>query len=567
MSTLQDFWCTDELALHTFASLPAPDLRKCAEVSRSFNRIAVQSVLDQRKIWNVQRSAALNLADNPNDLDGLSALLLSVHVESLANVKFDLERLTSVQSALKTFQKMQRLVDRMASLHTVCVNWPSYAYKNQPISDKMLATACKCVEVFLDTIIAKGCATLQFNGFDAFASKYKLKKNPAITAAETPRVPTAERLSIWDGAWGYLPSLHTRATSDALSPLSEEGNYSRIPSRFSISTPWISLTPSPKLSQVTKLTAFFADSTGVFRPPFSQWTFALLKASPVTSITLSLQDIPNDGVESKVILDRLAEAIPDVTTIRLYSARSGVMKEVVAWLGHFQQLQFLHIEPECFSEGNNIDDLDLQALARLPHIGQLGSSSYFICAYLASCRSIQVDGEHLPRTLEVIMRHIWTSSTESAVSAFIKDFERLHNAVMETPFQCLYHAIDLSFDCFPDRAKALGRIWNRLDSSILGPASDAKKVSLEAPPCFRPTESGSWISLSLRITATEDEIQRGVVDEEVIAFCRMFPTLDEIRLLPDGPSLGPRLPLRQERVDKFKSVCPELQHASLFMNV
>ncbi|KAJ2923618.1 hypothetical protein H1R20_g13475, partial [Candolleomyces eurysporus] len=320
MSMLQDFWCTDELALHTFASLPAPDLRNCAQVSRSFNRISVQSVLDQHEIWNAQRSAVLQLADNPNDLDGLSALLLSVHVKSLASVTFNLKRVASLQSALKSFHKMQRLVDRMASLHTVHVNWPSDTYQNQPISDKMLATACKCVEEFLDTIISKGCATLQFSGFNVFASKYKLRKNPAITAAETPRAPTAERLSFWDGARGYLPSRHTRAASDVLSPLSEEGNYSRKPSRFSISTPWISLTPSPKLSQVTKLTTFYADSTGVFRPPFSQWTFALLKSSAVTSVSLFLHDIPDDGVESKLILDRLAEAIPDVTTILLHRA-------------------------------------------------------------------------------------------------------------------------------------------------------------------------------------------------------------------------------------------------------
>ncbi|KAJ2933766.1 hypothetical protein H1R20_g3319, partial [Candolleomyces eurysporus] len=320
MSTLQDFWCTDELALHTFASLPAPDLRNCARVSRSFNRTAVQSVLDQHKIWNAQQSADLQLADNPNDLDGLSALLLSVHVKSLASVTFSLERVNALQSALKSFHKMQRLVDRMESLHTVYVNWPSDDYQNQPISDKMLATACKCVEEFLDTIISKGCATLQFSGFDAFASKYKMKKNPAITAAEIPRAPTAERSSIWEGARGYLPSRQTRATSDVSSRLSEEGNYSRKPSRFSISTPWISLTPSPKLSQVTKLTTFYADSAGIFRPPFSQWTFALLKASAVTCVTLCFQDIPDDGAESKLILDRLAEAIPDVTTIRLYNA-------------------------------------------------------------------------------------------------------------------------------------------------------------------------------------------------------------------------------------------------------
>ncbi|RXW20501.1 hypothetical protein EST38_g5355 [Candolleomyces aberdarensis] len=558
MSVLQDFWCTDELALQTFASLPAPDLRNCAQVSRSFNRTAVQSVLDQHKIWNPEQSVVLQLADNPNDLDGLSALLLSVHVKSLASVTFSLERVTVLQSALKAFQKMQRLVDRMASLHTVDVNWPSDAYQNQPIRDKMLAAACKCVEEFLDTIVSKGCATLRFSGFDAFASKYKLKKNPAITAAEIPRAPTAERSSIWEGARGYLPSLHTRATPDVLSPLSEEGNYSRKPSRFSISTPWISLTPSLKLSQVTKLTTFYASSTGVFRPPFSQWTFALLKASAVTCITLCFEDIPDDGVESKLILDRIAEAIPDVATIRLYNGRSGLMKDVVAWLAHFQKLRLLQIDPACFSAGNNIGHPELQALSRLPHIREIDSSSYFLCAYLASRRS--VDGGFLPRNLEMIMSHTWTSSTESAVSAFIKDVERLHAATLEAPVHCLQLCIDLSFDCFADRAKDLGCIWNRLDS----PVSDAKEVSLEAPPCFRPTESGHSLTLFLRTEATEDEIQRGGVDKEVIAFCRMFPTLKEIVFCPYEP-LGSVIPLRKEGFDKLKSVCPELDRASLYL--
>ncbi|KAJ2932700.1 hypothetical protein H1R20_g4399, partial [Candolleomyces eurysporus] len=398
MSILQDFWCTDELALHTFASLPVSDLRNCAQVSRSFNRIAVQSILDQHKIWNAQQSVALQLADNPNDLDSLSALLLSIHVKNLAHVIFNLKKVVSLPSALKTFHKMQRLVDRMTSLGAVHVNWPSATTHKQPISDKMLATACKCVEEFLDTIISKGCTTLQLDGFYAFASNYKLKKNPAFTAAEIPRAPAVVKLSIWESAKGYLPPRHARAASDVLSPLSEERNYSRKSSLFSISAPWISLTPSSRLSQVTKLATFNAHSTGVFRPPFSQWTFALLKASAVTSMKLSFKDVPDNVIEFKLILDRLAEAVPNVTAIHLTGARPGLIKDVVAWLGRFQQLEVLKIEPKCFSKGNDIDALELQALARLPNIKQLRSSPYFLCAYLASCRS--VDGGSLPENLK-----------------------------------------------------------------------------------------------------------------------------------------------------------------------
>ena len=96
----QDFWCSDELALQTLDFLPPLDLRNCAQVSRSFNRITVQSVLDRHKIWNPQQSASLQLAEKPHDLDGLSALLLSIHVKSLAHVNFDLMKVVSLPSAL-----------------------------------------------------------------------------------------------------------------------------------------------------------------------------------------------------------------------------------------------------------------------------------------------------------------------------------------------------------------------------------------------------------------------------------------------------------------------------------
>ncbi|RXW20294.1 hypothetical protein EST38_g5551 [Candolleomyces aberdarensis] len=568
----QGFWCSDELALQTLDFLPPLDLRNCAQVSRSFNRITVQSVLDKHKIWNPQQSAGLQLAEKPHDLDGLSALLLSIHVKSLAHVNFDLMKVVSLPSALKSFHKMKRLVDRMASVRTVYVHWPSDAYRDTiSLSDKQFATACKCVEEFLSTVISRGCTLLQISGFNAFTSKYKLKKNPAIigTLAEGSgsKPAVAEAPSIWGSAIEYLTYRQARASD--LSVLSDEANYYRKSSRFSISAaPWISLTPSPTLSQVTKLTSFYAYSTNTFRPPFSQWTFSLLKESPVTFVTICFKDLPNDELESKLILDRLAEAVPDITAIYLDGARPGIMKDAVAWLGRFRQLRVLKIEPECFPAGTDIDDLDLQALARLPHIRTLTSSSSFLCAYIASRRS--VDAGTLPRDLvDVIMRHIWTSSTRPAVSAFIKDVERLHNAIMEASPEpggrYITLRINLRFNCFSDRAEALNRIWNQVDSSMLRRACDEEEASLEAPPCFRPSKSRPWLCLELHLTATVDEIQRGDLDEEVVAFCRLFPTLRKIMLCsPPAVSLGSRLSLRKERLDKFKSVCPELYYGWVY---
>ncbi|KAJ2925731.1 hypothetical protein H1R20_g11363, partial [Candolleomyces eurysporus] len=292
----------------------------------------------------------------------------------------------------------------------------------------MLANTCRCVEAFLDTTIAKGCTQLQLGGCNAFTSKYKLKKTPAITAAETARASAAERSSIWGSARGYLASRHTRAASDASPPYSEESNYCRKSSRFSISAPWISLTPSPKLCQVTKLAAFCAYSTSLFRPPFSEWTFTLLKASPVTFLTLCFKDLPNDPLESKLILDRLAEAVPDVTTVHLDGVKLCLLKDVVSWLGRFKELRDLRMEPDRSFAGTDLDAQSLQALARLPHLRTLASSSPILCSYLASCRGI---GAGINAS-NLVMRYMWTSSTRSAVTAFIKDVERFHNAILET---------------------------------------------------------------------------------------------------------------------------------------
>ncbi|KAJ2913087.1 hypothetical protein MD484_g7322, partial [Candolleomyces efflorescens] len=575
------FWCSDELALQTLTWLPPTSLRNCAQVSRSFNRIAVQSALDEHRIWNPQQSANLQLAGNPRDLDGLSALLLSIHVKSLTYVNFDLMKVVSLPLAVKSLQKMQRLVERMSSVRTVYMHWPSEAYSNgRALNDKDLAMACKCVEDFLNTIITRGCTLLQVSGFNAFASKYKLKKHPAIAIAMVaegfaiePKAPATEWLPLWGSARDYLTARQARATSD-YPVLSDEANYERKSSRISFYAPtWVSITPSPKLSELTKLTSFHAYSTNIFRPPFSQWTFPLLKESPINFVTLCFKDLPDDELESKLILDRLADAVPNITSMYFDGARPGLMKDAVVWLGRsFLQLKTLKIEPECFSAGSdNIDDLDLQALASLPHIRTLTSSSQFLGAYISARRKSNADG--LPRNLvDMIMRYTWTSSTLSAASSFVQDLEQLHNAIVEACPEPVARGfalrINLRFNSFSDRAEGLERLWNRLDSlRLLRLACDEETAppEFEAPPCFHPSESRPRLSLELHLTFTPDEIQRGDVDREVMAFCRMLPTLKQIMLRsPPADSYGHSQSLKEERLRKFRIVCPELDYGCVY---
>jgi hypothetical protein len=429
----------------------------------------------------------------------------------------------------------------------------------------MLAAAYKDVENFLDTIVAKGCTTLQFGELNAFASKYRLKNNPAFASAEVPRAPVGETSSVWGRARRHLSPRHTRWVSGASDPLSEESNYCRKPGRFSISTPtWISLTPSPKLSQVTKLASFCAFSPSILRPPFSQWTFALLKASPVTFITVSFQGV-TDNVELKLILDRLAEAAPHATTIVIEGVRADFMKVAGPWLGCFQKLKDLRIEPEC-PPGitDNFDDLGLHALAHLPRLRTLTSSSPLLCSYLASCRSVDATSIN---SIGLIMGYMWTSSTRSAVSAFIKDVERFHDAIMEAlPYPDVQRPeirIKLRFDDFFYRAKQLERTWNHRNQ-LRGDDGNTSQFQ----QCFSPFNSRAsyQLCLELHLSATANEIQQGDVDKELIAFCRTFPGLNKLWLRSPEPQVvafDRRRPLAQERLNQLRTVCPDLTYGSV----
>jgi hypothetical protein len=160
-----------------------------------------------------------------------------------------------------------------------------------------------------------------------------------------------------------------------------------------------------------------------------------------------------------------------------------------------------------------------------------------------------------------------------AISGFIQNVERLHNAIVEAspePGRRNFTLrINLRFNCFSDRAEALERLWNRFDTSLLlrlaCDEDDEETAPLEAPPSFHPSESRPWLCLELHLTATPDEIQRGDVDKEVMAFCRMFPTLKQIMLRsPPAVSPGQSLSLKEQRLEKFKIVCPELNYGCVY---
>jgi hypothetical protein len=102
-----------------------------------------------------------------------------------------------------------------------------------------------------------------------------------------------------------------------------DSNYRRCGAElYKLAPEGISIVPSPQLSETSNLTQFETDSTNIFQPPFSQWTFALLKSSPITKFCVDFTDISYDSDEKSLILDRLADAIPNITKLYLDGARS-----------------------------------------------------------------------------------------------------------------------------------------------------------------------------------------------------------------------------------------------------
>lgn len=522
------------------------DLYRCAQVSRTFNRFAVQAILDRHNIWSPEQSAHLRLSQTANAVDSLSALLLSVRIDKLSYVHFDLGKVTTIATAERTLVKMKQLIDRVSSVHSVRVYWPSSRVRTT--KEESLTNIVQSVQSFLNSVVAKGCSKLQVEGFDAI---FQAKKNS-----------TEDR---------FTPSTMQPSTFIITSIFGSAKRCISGAKRFVRTAFGDAPTPSFPFPPIdSKLSRFEASSTSLFQPPFAQWTLALLKASPVKELTLSFADLPEDPQEAQSVLGLLAAGAPDVTAIYLDDARSGTMETVLNWASQFKDLDTLGAQPRCFTFDTDRVGLGLHKLI-FPKLRRVECPPSFICELLAPGDASDTDpisqsggeegrrdiGRRLPVLSSsgvVATTYHWKSCTTLDVAAAIDTITRLESSLSSTTSNCTLHvALQFEHDLF-DIAEAL--------SCHLAPVQNTQKRIISRDDCV---EGGRVFILEFILPGTRDDIREGMYDKAITSLLRLSPSVD--RVILSSNELGLDLPKEVasgERVEKFRSVCTNLTSVCMY---
>ncbi|KAF5326397.1 hypothetical protein D9611_000494 [Ephemerocybe angulata] len=103
---------------------------------------------------------------------------------------------------------------------------------------------------------------------------------------------------------------------------------------------------SAKALNQTQLTHANLDNLDFLRPPFSQWMFGILRASPMQSLSFSFSRFTSDLEETNFCLKRLASVLPGVNRLYLYDIiATDSIPILFKWINMFPSLQHLQIEP------------------------------------------------------------------------------------------------------------------------------------------------------------------------------------------------------------------------------
>ncbi|KAJ2913996.1 hypothetical protein MD484_g6433, partial [Candolleomyces efflorescens] len=539
----------DEVVALFMSNLSPNDLYRCSQVSRNFNGLAVQAILDRYKIWCPEQSAQLRLSHAANTVDSLSAFLVSIHIQKLSYVHFDLGAITSTAMAERTFIKMRRLVDRVTSVHSVRVYWPSSRIRIA--NDGPLTKLVRSVQRFLNSVVAKGCRKLQVEGFDNI---FQAQKNSAgdrfSPSAMSIQPSTFIITSIFGSAKRYIS-----LAKGALKTVFEDAPTSSY--------------PLPPLESM--LSQFEFDSIAMFQPPFAQWMSALLQASPANELTLSFVDLPEDPHEAQSVLGLLAAAAPNVTAIYLTGARSGTMKTILDWASQFKDLDTLGVQPRCFRSEADTADMEIHKLV-FPKLRRIECPPSFISDLLApgDPTSLRRDGkegltgvsQRLPVLTSngvVATTYQWKSCTKLEVMAAIDTIARLESSLSFSigstkNGNCTLH-IAFQFD---DDLFAIADALNR----YLAPA--IQNVQERIVPGCEESACRVFI-LELMLPGTREEIREETYDKAILTFLRLSPSINRVILSSNELGLDlPKETVGGERLERFRTVSTNLVSVCMY---
>ena len=301
LSTLADL--PNELLLDIFQDLDDASVFHVGKICRRLNQVAMPLLLAREGLTDPSVCTVLR-PYHEDYHDSLSALSVNFSIRSIDNLSCILEDVTAADysatifSLTRSVERINHLVARLTFVNTFHITFfkadSSWSLDSEAVREFMGAFLD-----LLETLTTKSCKSFQISHSHpiAFNSGYEFQSIPS-------RPSKTKRLRIVD------PLRPQSNNSDFLLLQGDGWQYSLKPE----SNP---LFPIPFPDIQSRITNLDIISDFLFVPPFSKWTFHLMRISPITSLSISIHRFIGKDEFGLYILPCIVDCVPKLQEIKL----------------------------------------------------------------------------------------------------------------------------------------------------------------------------------------------------------------------------------------------------------
>ncbi|KAF8182305.1 hypothetical protein BJ912DRAFT_829758, partial [Pholiota molesta] len=300
-----------------------------AKTCHRLNSIAVPIFLQRLNITQPAESVFIRPLHNDyaDQLSGLTVDFSFVSIKHFVCVlnnrqntsrdwQEDFRSLSPIEGLTKNIKRVNQLLSRLESVGSVCiVFYPMGGFWS--LQSAVVEGFVTAFFELLNTIVSRACASLQI-------------LHPHPIAMKPPY-----RFHLFKGT--DLENIMIKGLSMMKLRDNElEGDGWKFRQLFKYNG---SPSPPPQLTTMINLTTLELNSDFLLLPPFASWTFAVMKQSQVTSLSLSLPYIISKDEFRYYIFPHIIDALPDLQEIRLAAQMDEFLVSAIDFLPKLQHLK------------------------------------------------------------------------------------------------------------------------------------------------------------------------------------------------------------------------------------
>lgn len=312
-----------ELLLKIVCELESKDLLNLGKLCRRLNLVAVPILLKEVGLPDPESSCIVK-ASSHRYTDELAALSIYFPLSTINNFyciishRHDLEETfvppSYISWLIGNIRRVNSLISRLSSVGTVSLVIDSWGSGWSLRSDVVRDFITSVLEL-AETIMRKSCTSLQILHFHptTVETNYNFERFEAPTTSKK-LVRSIQNLT--------NRLVRRRVQERDLNFVGNGWRYHKAPSLFPI------YCAIPRISQ-SRLTHIDLNSEFLLLPPFSAWTFEVLKSSPICTLVISLPSSITKEEFALYHFPRIAESVPKLQEIRCAFPDDHFLKTVV----------------------------------------------------------------------------------------------------------------------------------------------------------------------------------------------------------------------------------------------